>query len=226
MPAFYRRLDVLHGRLYAKGKEQFAVCRSRLMACQTVVVGSDSGGSARHRRRRAHFGGRPRLHARPSSSGCTTRRVMRVRLGAAGRGARIRERFTSRRRSPCKRWRSIAEWQRADGSGPDGRARTKVAINVQLLSDQHGYRGAGVSNYSAEPPRVLGALAVAAEEAAARPAAGRADGVSPRGALRRAGYGACARRCRSGQPTADPLGNRAVYPCTCIIRTPAWCTGW
>lgn len=43
----------------------------------------------------------------------------------------------------------------------------RVAINAQLLSDQHSYRGAGVSNYSAELLRALGALALAAQEAAA-----------------------------------------------------------
>jgi glycosyltransferase involved in cell wall biosynthesis len=43
----------------------------------------------------------------------------------------------------------------------------KIAINAQLLSDQHSYRGAGVSNYSAEVLGALGALALAAQEAAA-----------------------------------------------------------
>ena len=45
----------------------------------------------------------------------------------------------------------------------------RVAIDAHLLSDQQGYRGAGVSNYSAELLRALGALA--REEAAAAGAA-------------------------------------------------------
>jgi glycosyltransferase involved in cell wall biosynthesis len=40
----------------------------------------------------------------------------------------------------------------------------RVAINAHLLSEQATYRGAGVSNYSAELLRALGALAVEANE--------------------------------------------------------------